>query len=243
MNVRAVKTDIFHVGMDLEDFIIKTLTDSSLCEKTILAVTSKIVSLAENRLVSKDVEKRALVEREADIYFGEIGYGCHLTIKHGLLIPSAGIDESNSESGNYILFPTDPFASLQRLHQRLCAHFKIQDLGIIMTDSHTTPLRRGVTGIALAYWGMRGTRDFVGHPDLFGRKLQMTHVNVVDALATAAVFVMGEADECCPLAIIDGVEADFTDSTDPREVQISLDADLYGPILKKGIAASSKSSY
>ena len=107
------------------------------------------------------------------------------------------------------------------------------NLGVIITDSHTTPLRRGVTGVALAYAGIRGVKNFVGQPDLFGRLLQMTHINVVDALATASVLVMGESNERCPLAVLEYSRVEFTDQSDPRELQISLEDDLYGPILKK----------
>lgn len=71
-----------------------------------------------------------------------------------------------------------------------------------MTDSHTTPLRRGVTGIALSYWGFQGVESFVGTKDLYGRALKMTHVNFADALASAAVLMMGEANESCPLAML-----------------------------------------
>jgi F420-0:gamma-glutamyl ligase len=237
-STRAVRTDFFRIGQDLADFVIAQIGKSSekLENGDVLAITSKIVSLSENRLVSKnDIDKKTLVERESDHYLGEIGYGCHLTIKHGLLIPSAGIDESNSEGGAYILFPEDPFASLRILHEKLCSHLKLDQLGLIMTDSHTTPLRRGVTGIALAYWGIRGTRNFVGRPDLFGRTLQMTHVNIVDALASAAVFVMGEADERCPLAIIGGVDLEFLplgEAVNTAEVQIPPEEDLYAPLFR-----------
>ena len=123
LTVRPYKTRGFHRGESLAEFVIEMLDQQGLHgsprgsgglrEKDILVVTSKIVSLAENR-VRQASDKAALVRGEADTYLGEIAYGCHLTIKHGLLIPSAGIDASNSETGEYILFPTDPFASAQK---------------------------------------------------------------------------------------------------------------------------------
>jgi F420-0:gamma-glutamyl ligase len=236
-SVTALQTELFHPRQDLADFAAQNLErylgNGINSEKHVVAITSKIVSLSENRLVPKStIGKKALVERESDVYLGEIGYGCHLTVKHGLLIPSAGIDESNSETGDYILFPVDPFASLKDLHQKLCARFRLKELGLIMTDSHTTPLRNGVTGIALAYWGMHGIRSFIGSPDLFGRPLQMTNVNIVDALASAAVLAMGESNECRPLTVIQGAEIEFSSHTDPAEVGIPIEKDLYGPILK-----------
>jgi F420-0:gamma-glutamyl ligase len=232
ISATAVKTDLFEPEMDLFEFIVKNLGDAyKPKEGSILAITSKILSLAEDRRVSvKSTDKGELVRREADTYLGEIGYGCHLTIKHGLFIPSAGIDESNSNDGSYILYPEAPYQTARSLHKRLREHFGIRRLGVIITDSHTTPLRRGVTGIALAYWGIKGTRNLIGRPDLFGRPLKMTQINLADAVATAAVFVMGEADERQPLAVVHGVDAEFVEETDPTEIQIPMEEDLYAPL-------------
>src|SRR6266508_2193439 len=69
-----------------------------------------------------------------------------------------------------------------------------------ITDSKTAPLRVGVTGVTLAYSGFQALNDYVGTKDLFGRAWRMIKVNVVDALATAAVLVMGEGSEQTPLA-------------------------------------------
>ncbi len=230
MRVEALQTGIFATKMNLTDFIIEH-AGAHLRENQILAVTSKIVSLAEARSVSKrDIEKKQLIQRESDYYLGEIGYGCHLTIKHNLLIPSAGIDESNSAHDEYILYPRDPFASAQRLHQQLRERLGLQQLGILLTDSHTLPLRKGVVGAALAYWGFRGIRSMIGQADIFGRKLQMTQINVADALATAATFLMGEGAERCPLAILADVPVEFCEVIDPNELVISVEQDLYAPI-------------
>jgi len=237
--VRAIHTELFRVGQDLGEFLVNSLASLEPREEWIIGVTSKIVSLAEGRLVPRDsISKTELVRRESDVYLGEIAYDCHLTIKHGLLIPSAGIDESNSETGAYILYPEDPFASARKIHSHLCSRFSLTKLGVVITDSHTTPLRRGVTGISLAHWGFRGIANLVDHPDLFGRPLRVTSVNVADAIAGAAVFAMGEANDQRPLAVIDGINAEFTDHGDPGEVSISREEDLYAPILKTALVQS-----
>lgn len=228
-----VQTRIFKVGEDLAQFIVDHVDRSQVHESMILAVTSKIVSLAEGMLVPRSsIDKHALIEREADHNLGEVGYGCYLTIKDGLFIPSAGIDESNSEDDDYILYPKDPFLSAQKLWESLKSKWNINSLGVIITDSHTTPLRRGVTGIALSYWGFHGLKDMVGSPDLFGRKLQMTTVNLADGLATAATLLMGEANESRPLAILSGAEVQFADQIDPSEIRMNLTQDLYYPFFK-----------
>ncbi|MGE0616013.1 MAG: coenzyme F420-0:L-glutamate ligase [Bacteriovoracia bacterium] len=236
MNVQPIQTRVFRAGEDLTRFVLDEVPKPLIREGMVLAVTSKIMSLAENRLVAKaSIDKADLVDQEADHNFGEVGYGCYLTIKHGLFIPTAGIDESNSEHGHYILYPRDPFRSAERLGKGLRRAWGLEKLGILVTDSHTTPLRRGVTGVSLAHWGFRGLRDFIGQPDLFGRKMEMTTVNVADALAAAATLRMGESNESRPLACIEMEDLVFLREDDPlfrTELTIPLESDLYYPFFR-----------
>lgn len=231
--VHPIKTRIFHPHENLKRFILETTPRTLIGEKMILAITSKIVSLAEGCLVSHSrQDKASLVYDESDSFLGEIGFGCFLTIKNGLLIPSAGIDESNSETGDYILYPRDPFQSAKLICEKLKVAWNLKEFGIILTDSHTTPLRRGVTGVCLSYWGFHGVKNLVGTKDLFERDLQMTQMNYADGLAASAVMMMGEGRESRPLAVIHNSEVEFTDSINPKELQIPLTEDLYYPLLK-----------
>lgn len=233
LQVQAIPTRIFRVGENLADFVAEQVPSELVRERMVLAVTSKIVSLAEGRLIERHaISKAALVEQEADHNLGEVAYGCYLTIKHGLFIPSAGIDESNSERDDFILYPEDPFASAQTLWTELRASWNVSELGILLTDSHTTPLRRGVTGISLAHWGFAGLNDLIGEPDLFGRRMQMTTVNVADGLAAAATLMMGEANEARPLALIMQAGLRFSNETNPEEVKMPLEQDLYFPFFR-----------
>lgn len=233
LRVHPLKTRIFRVGENLAAFVAETVPKDLVREEMVLAVTSKIVSLAEGRLVGRStVDKKTLVKNESDRFLGEIAHGCFLTVKAGHLIPSAGIDESNSETGDYILYPIDPYHSAERLRRDLQRLWGIGNLGIVLTDSHTTPLRRGVTGIALSYAGFRAVRDLVGTQDLFGRELCMTQMNFADGLAAAAVMTMGEGAEAQPLAIVENSGVEFCDEIDPSEVAISLEEDLYFPLLR-----------
>ncbi|MBL7688512.1 MAG: coenzyme F420-0:L-glutamate ligase [Bdellovibrionaceae bacterium] len=235
----AITTPIFSLGEDLIQFIHSNVDQHLVREGMVLAITSKIVSLAEGRTVPREqVEKLELIKREADVYLGPMGYGSHLTITKGLLLASAGIDVSNSENGDFILYPVDPFTSAMQLWKTLREKWKIKDLGIILTDSRTTPLRLGVTGFALAYWGINGLRRCVGDKDLFGRELKMTSVNVVDGLAAAATLLMGEAAESRPLVVVhpggDSHTVLFSDETSPDELCSTLEDDLYWRALRSG---------
>ena len=234
LQVKAIATSIYHLGDDFKSFLIENIK-GLLKERDILAVTSKIVSLSENRIISKTaLAKKDLICQEADHYLGEIEYGCHLTIKQNLLIPSAGVDESNAEGDYYILYPSDPFLSAKKIHSLIQKELGLKQFGVLLTDSHTMPLRRGVLGAALAYYGFRGVDSKIGTKDLFGQELKMTQINIADALAVAATLTMGEGKEGCPLAIIK-TPVKFADLSDNSELQIPLEEDLYRPLLEKNL--------
>ena len=234
LQVRALFTNIYHLGDDFKSFLIENIKEL-FKEGEILAVTSKVVSLSENRVVPrKSIEKKDLIHREADHYLGEIEYGCHLTIKQGLLIPSAGVDESNIQGDNYILYPLDPFQSAKTIHGWIEGAFNLKKFGVLLTDSHTVPLRRGVLGAALAYYGFRGVENKIGTKDLFGKKLNMTQINIADALAVAATHTMGEGAEGAPLAIVKA-SVDFCRLPNNSELRIPLKEDLYRPLLEKSL--------
>ena len=208
-------------------------------EKSILVITSKIVAVCEGRVVKiSEAEKHNLIKKEAEFYLPPEAnrYGMSLTIKRNVLAVTAGIDESNG-NGYYILWPNDPQKSANGVRHYLEERFGSKDFGVIITDSKTTPLRWGVTGIAIAHSGFEALNNYIGKPDIFGRKLKVTKVNVMDGLAAAAVLVMGEGNEQTPLAVIDDLLfVNFTGG-DPSEeelkgLHISIDEDIYGALLR-----------
>jgi F420-0:gamma-glutamyl ligase len=60
----------------------------------------------------------------------------------------------------------------------------------------------------------------------------MTKINFADGLASAATLVMGEGNESRPLAVISGAEVQFTSETDPSELRVKIEDDLYYPLLE-----------
>jgi putative folate metabolism gamma-glutamate ligase len=213
-----------------------------LTEHIVVAITSKIISLCEGRVVQKspEVDKKKLIQQEADVYLEETEenlYNISLTIKNRLLIPNAGIDESNGENA-YILYPENIQRTATEMWHFLREKHQVKNLGILITDSHTTPLRRGVTGIGLGWCGFSALKNYRGTPDCFGNKLKVTQVNNLDALAAAAVYVMGEGNEQTPFATIQGFSTLEFQQYPPTEaeikaVSISLEEDLYAPLLTK----------
>lgn len=234
LKISPIATDLFQQGESLEKFILSSLEDYSVKEESVLAVSSKLFSLAENRVV-QTTDKNKLIQQEADEDLGESSYGYHLTIKEGLLLPSAGIDQSNSPTGEYLLFPKNPYLSLKKLWKALTDRWSLKRFGLLMTDSHTTPLRRGVTGVALAHWGFKAVKDLRGQPDLYGRELKVTTINNVDALAGGAVWLMGEGSERRPLALIENADLEWSLSSSSEEIRIPIEEDLYKSLLKNKI--------
>ncbi len=234
LKITSITTPLFKQGGNLEQFILDALSNDFIKEEAVLAVSSKLFSLAENRVVHT-TNKKQLVQQETDEDLGESSYGHHLTIKEGLLLPSAGVDQSNSPTGGYLLFPKNPYLSLKTLWDALTTHWSLKRFGLLMTDSHTTPLRRGVTGIALAHWGFKAVKDLRGKKDLYGKELKVTTINNVDALASGAVWLMGEGSERRPLALIENASLDWSSSSSSEEIRIPIEEDLYKNLLKNKI--------
>lgn len=198
-----------------------------------VAVTSKVVSIGEGRCVPTEKQsKDELAMIEADKYIprklAPHGLVMH-TIKNNILIASAGVDESNG-AGFYILWPKDPQSSAKKIWQFLTKKFKVKNLGVIITDSRLVPLRRGVVGVAIGYFGFLPLRDYRGKKDLFGRKFEMETSNLPDSLATAAVLEMGEGAEQTPLAVICDIPY-IKFSKTFHEFKIPEKEDMFYPLL------------
>ena len=175
-----------------------------LRDRTIVAITSKVVSLCEGRLVPlSGISKDELIKRESQRYVAQSNpYGFTFTVTNDTLVPAAGIDESNA-GGGYLLWPADPQATVNAVRKHLRVCFGIKHIGALITDSTCSPLRRGTTGICLAHSGFRAVNDYIGKPDLFGRRFKVSQANVAGGLAATAVLVMGEGRERTPICLID----------------------------------------
>lgn len=239
MKIVAIKTHkITKKDHDLLAILDQYLPEK-LPEESIIAVTSKIVSICEGRVVLvSDADKDELVRKEADLYLPkeENKYGVFLTIKDSLLVATAGIDESNG-AGYYVLWPENAQLTANKVREYLKKRFSLEKVGVIITDSKTTPLRWGTSGVAIAHSGFAALKNYIGTPDIFGKDFQMTKASISDALAASAVVVMGEGREQTPLAVISDVPfVQFRDRNptveELSELKISIDDDLYAPLLK-----------
>ena len=199
----------------------------------VIAISSKVVAIHEGRTVPvEEVEKESLIWKEADWYLKSppgAKWRKRFTIRHGLMVGSAGIDESNGD-GHYILYPEQPFKSAARLHSWIKKTYGLTKVGVIITDSSSVPLRRGALGFALAWHGFDPLKDYRGNKDLFGRLFEIEVANIADALASAATLEMGEGGEGIPIVTIRGANVSFKNrSRNAPQLIVAPEDDLFAP--------------
>ena len=230
MKVLAIKLRKF---LPPKDNLWELFSEISFKENSVVALTSKVVAIGEGRCIPIDkITRDRLAILESDKYLPRKsdphGLVMH-TIKNNMLVASAGVDESNGK-GYYILWPKDPQKSAKKIWRFLTKKFKVKNLGVIITDSRLVPLRRGVVGVAIGYFGFKPLRDYRGKKDLFGRVFKMETSNLPDSLATAAVLEMGEGAEQTPVAIITDIPyIEFTKSF--FDFKIPEKEDMFYPLL------------
>ncbi len=234
-----------------KDDLLGKIQASSLTleEHDVIALSSKVVGIMEGRCVpSEGVHPDSLITQEAEEYLERSetpgGFVMH-TITNGILIPNAGTDPFG---GHYVLWPKDPKKSAQDLLQWFKETYKREHLYLVITDSRSVFLRRGVVGMAVAWAGFEPLYDNRSREDLLGFPTSGSQTNVPDSLAAAAVFMMGEANEGTPLVRLRGVpyisEKSVARKADANSFEFSIDEDIFAPFLgrapwKKGGATSS----
>lgn len=239
MIVKAHKTHKIKVGDDLFKILDKYLPP--LSENSVVAITSKIISICQGDVIKNDgsVDKEMLIKQEADFYIesgGETPYGnIFLTRKDGHIVFSAGIDESNAD-GHFVLWPKNLQAAINKIWEYLRKKNDIKNLGVIITDSRLTPTRTGVIGFTITWCGFKPFNEESGKPDLFGREIKFTNVNVIEALGASAALVMGEIAEQSPLAVIIDIPFIEFQNRIPTKKELNdvawpIEKDMYGKLL------------
>ena len=234
MKLISIKTRKFLPPQDDIFVELKKVLKGKIKNGDVLAVASKVVCIHEGRCLSKDkASKKQLIKKYSDFYLPSSSKKYfNLSIKYHALMLSAGIDKSNA-GGYYVLPLKNPNASAKKIRNFVKKEFKLKKLGVIIIDSHTTPLRYGVVGISIGSAGFEPVRIFTGKKDLFGRKFRRGKVNIADNLAAAASLVIGEAKESTPLCLIKNVpQMEFTEKPS-NELFPPYRQDIYYPITKR----------
>ena len=240
MKITAIKTPIVKEKDDLLHIIATSI--SRLPENSVLVIASKIISYSQGRLLPIQTgtrqEKLDLAMQEADRYLPSSmsQYDLILTVKNHHLTVNAGIDESNA-NGKYVLWPNNLQAEANRIWHFVRQHYQLQNIGVIVSDSRTWPLRWGVVGTCLAHCGFKQLYDYREQEDLFGRPIHFVQLNVAEAMASMAALEMGEVAEQTPLGLVEDIrQIEFQDRVPTQEeldfLKIELEDDMYGPLLK-----------
>lgn len=216
-------------GDDLAKVVIDACAriDLALADGDVLVVAQKIVSKAEDRYVrlssvapsraarelaaatGKDPRVAELILRESrEVVRQRPGV---VVVEHrlGFVHANAGIDRSNivSDDDNdprVLLLPCDPDGSARGLREALRQHCGVE-VAVIINDTAGRAWRHGVTGLAIGCAGIEPVKDMVGHADLFGYRLERTHIAVADELAAAGSLLMGQANEGRPVVLARGM--------------------------------------
>ena len=218
-------------GDDLAALALAAYAETGLMPEDgdVLVVAQKIVSKAEGRMVDvsavepspRAVALAAEVEKDprlVEVVLSEsrriVRYRPNLMIAEhrlGYVMANAGIDHSNvapddgSGAERVLLLPVDPDGSAEALRRHLGERTG-RRIAVIVSDSFGRPFRRGTVGIALGAAGLPAIIDWRGHPDLFGRKLEVTETGFADEIAAAASLVQGQAAEATPIVLVRGLE-------------------------------------
>jgi coenzyme F420-0:L-glutamate ligase/coenzyme F420-1:gamma-L-glutamate ligase len=192
-------------GADLATIIGDAL-DGLLSDGDILAVTSKIVSKAEGRIVHAEDREQAITDETVRVVASRAhknGVTRIVENRLGMVAAAAGVDSSNTAAGTVLLLPVDPDASARTLRLALESRFGIR-LGVIVTDTLGRAWREGQTDIAIGASGVRLIDDLRGSLDSHGRALDVTTPAVGDEIAAAADLVKGKAGGL-PVAVVRGL--------------------------------------
>ena len=199
-------------GTDLAALVADAaLAGPGLADGDILVITSKIVSKAEDRVVSADRE--SAISAETVRVVARRGQTTISQTRHGLVLAAAGVDESNTQPGTVVLLPLDPDRSAEALRKTIGDRAGAR-VGVIITDTMGRPWRTGQTDTAIGVAGVTPVRDHRGKPDTFGKVLEVTMAAVADEVAAAADLVKQKTTGV-PVAIVRGLSALVTDAAGP----------------------------
>jgi coenzyme F420-0:L-glutamate ligase/coenzyme F420-1:gamma-L-glutamate ligase len=210
---------------ELDALILRSLEQrqEQIFDNDVLVVAHKIISKAEGRVVNLEhikpsVESLKIAEEDGkdprimELILDEskemIRHSNGVIIvetRHGFICANAGVDQSNVEDSvnHAVLLPVDADASANKIRESLREKTAGKDFAVIITDTFGRPFREGQTNVAIGIAGIEPIKSYVGSADMYGKKLRVTEIAVVDEIASAAELVMGKLERV-PVVIIRG---------------------------------------
>lgn len=214
-------------GDDLTAMLAEPLRALGVRDDDIVAITQKIVSKAEGRVVPDEGAGRsAWIERETRRIVAQRGELIIAETHHGFVCANAGVDASNVEDGYVSLLPVDPDTSSETIRASLVERLGLSRLGVVMTDTFGRPWRNGLVNVAIGCAGLPAIIDLRGQTDHYGRELEVTVVALADEVAAASGLVMGKSARV-PVALVRGVDIGVAAPGRAAELVRSPDEDLF----------------
>jgi coenzyme F420-0:L-glutamate ligase/coenzyme F420-1:gamma-L-glutamate ligase len=248
--IRVIPLRIFgdvKPGDRLYSLILRALISNKVTLENgdIIVIAQKIVSKAEGQIVrlnsltpssfaiqlakayKEDPRLTELIIRQSKSIV-RISNGIIISeTKHGFICANAGVDQSNvmNSEETALLLPDDPDASAKQIMYMLKEKTN-KEIAVVITDSFGRPFRNGQTNVAIGLAGMVPIKSYVGEEDMYGKKLRVTEIAIVDELASAAELVMGKS-KGIPVAVIKGFNFVKSESASIDELIRGREKDLF----------------
>jgi coenzyme F420-0:L-glutamate ligase / coenzyme F420-1:gamma-L-glutamate ligase len=234
-------------GDKLDIIILESMNDANefLSQGDIVVVAQKVVSKAEGRLIDLRLvspSQRSLQiakqndkdPRLIELILNESVDILRLTrgiliveTKRGLICANAGVDQSNVEkSSDYVaLLPEDADLSARELRHSIKRKTGI-DVAVVITDTFGRPFREGQINVAIGIAGIQPIKSYIGTLDMYGKKLKVTEIAIVDEIASAAELQMGKSERI-PVVIIRGYVYQMVENSSLSQLLRSRVKDLF----------------
>ncbi len=231
-------------GDEVGKLIVGAAQKQGLCleDGDVIVVAQTIISKAEGNVVDlrgvkpgKKAEQIAARldkdSREVEVILQQsseivrLGHVIISRTKHGFVCANAGVDHTNVDPEHVTILPDDPDASAAGIRDFIKRKLGTE-VSVIISDTQGRAFRMGCVGVAVGVAGMNPLLDLRGKRDLHDKELRVTITSPADALAAAAVSVMGEANEGTPVVVVKGAIYERK-SGNARELVMPLERDLF----------------
>ena len=234
-------------GDKLDIIILESMTNANefLSEGDIVVVAQKVISKAEGRLIDLKLvnpsEKSLQIAKQNDkdprlielilnesVDILRLARGILIVeTKRGLICANAGVDQSNVEKSNdyAALLPEDADLSARKLRHSLKRKTGI-DVAVVITDTFGRPFREGQINVAIGIAGIQPIKSYIGTLDMYGKKLKVTEIAVVDEIASAAELQMGKSERI-PVVIIRGYVYQMVETSSLSQLLRARGKDLF----------------
>ena len=183
----------------------------------VIVVASKVVAKAEGRLANI-AERDAVIDTETTEVVAQLPNGSRVVRnQHGVVLVAAGVDTTNCDPAEIVLWPSDPEQAARELRQGLQRALTVAPLAVVITDSLGRAWRLGQTDHAIGVAGLKpilAAADDAEAADHYGNPLAATALAVADEVAGAAELVRGKSAGL-PVALVRGMADLVTEDDGP----------------------------